>query len=188
MAMTNYLTAEDTLNYGPELIDVSQRAALEAVGPHLQQLNQRLAVKSRRRLDAAVAAAVPNYQAIDRNPAWHRWLRGVDTLSGKIRQTLLNDAIASGSDQRIVAFFRSFEREHPTGAQTPAAFQRAETTRPTPFSRSQSSPSGKQVYTREMIGQLYERRRKGEFTDSAWPKIEQDIFNAQHESQSKACT
>jgi hypothetical protein len=31
--MSDYLTNEDVQNYGPELIDVTQRAALQAVDP-----------------------------------------------------------------------------------------------------------------------------------------------------------
>ena len=34
-SMSNYLTQDDVDNYGPELIDVTQRAALQAVTPHL---------------------------------------------------------------------------------------------------------------------------------------------------------
>jgi hypothetical protein len=116
--MADYLYQSDIDNYGPELIDVTQRAALQAVGPHLENLaqqnaalRQRLAIESRRRLDQQIAAAVPNYQEIDRDPRWHRWLLGIDTLSGRVRQHLLNDAIASGDANRVYSFFKGFERE-----------------------------------------------------------------------------
>ena len=92
---------DDLNNYGPELINVTQRAALQAVAPHLQNLEsqnvalrQRLAVEARHRLDQRVERAVPDYREIDRDPQWHRWLLGVDTLTGRVRQQLLNDAIA----------------------------------------------------------------------------------------------
>jgi hypothetical protein len=58
---------------------------------------QRLALETRARLDREVAAAVPNYQEIDNDPRWHQWLRQVDPYNGRIRQELLNDAIAAGS-------------------------------------------------------------------------------------------
>jgi hypothetical protein len=52
--------------------DFAQRAALHAVGPHLQaseqqnlELQNRLAREARARLDAAVERAVPNYREID---------------------------------------------------------------------------------------------------------------------------
>ena len=77
--MSDYLTQDDVQNYGGDLLDVSQRAAMHAVTPHLQALGQqnaelqrRLAIEARKNLDQRVATAVPNYQAIDQNPAWHR--------------------------------------------------------------------------------------------------------------------
>jgi hypothetical protein len=61
----------------------SQRAALHAITPHLQDLqNQNADLRSqvvgerRRALDERVAAFVPDYQTIDADPAWHRWLIG----------------------------------------------------------------------------------------------------------------
>jgi len=56
---------------------------LHAITPHLQDLqNQNADLRSqvvrerRRALDERVAALVPDYQTIDADPAWHRWLIG----------------------------------------------------------------------------------------------------------------
>ena len=64
--MANYLTQQDVSDYGSDLVDFAQRAAVHALGPHLQQiqednvaLRQRLARELRARLDAAVERAVP---------------------------------------------------------------------------------------------------------------------------------
>ena len=76
--------------------DFAQRAALHAVAPHLQaseqqnlELQNRLACEARARLDAAVERPVPNYREIDQDPRWHNWLRSVDPLPGRVRQTRL---------------------------------------------------------------------------------------------------
>jgi hypothetical protein len=175
----SYLTQTDLDNYGHELIDVTQRAALHAVAPELQEirnqnaeLQRRLAIEARHRLDQQVAAAVPDYQTIDRDSRWHRYLLELDPLSGRPRQLLLNDAIANGDANRVRAFFDGFKRENPTPTSTQAT-----------SSRSRSpSPAG-QIYTREMIRQLYEQHRKGAFTEAAWAKIESDLFAAQHENR-----
>jgi hypothetical protein len=114
----DYLTQADVANYGTDLIDFTTRAAAHAVAPQLQHLGQqsaelmqRLARETRARLDREVAAAVPNYLEIDQDPRWHQWLIQVDPLNGRMRQELLNDAIAAGSATRVVAFFRGFQRE-----------------------------------------------------------------------------
>jgi hypothetical protein len=80
------------LERSADLIDFTQRAAAHAVAPQLQQLGQQnaelqqqLAREQRLRLDEQVARAVPNFQEIDRDPHWHRWLLQHDPLSGVVR-------------------------------------------------------------------------------------------------------
>ena len=84
---------------------------------------------------------------------------------------LLNDAIASGSDARIAAFFRGFQQE---AGQAPAATRGVRT-----------ASSGKPTYTREQIGQLYEQHRKGAYAgrEQEWARQEADIFAAQREGR-----
>jgi hypothetical protein len=177
--MTAWLTQNDVDAYGTELIDLTQRSALHALAPTLQnleqanaELRQRLAIEARRNLDQRVAAAVPDYQQIDRDPRWHQWLRAPDPLSGVPRQQLLNDAIASGSATRVRAFFEGF-RQEVGGTQSHAS------ARTTSRTRSASSPRGR-VYTRAEIAQLYEHHRKGAYAgrDAEWQRLEYDIIRA----------
>jgi hypothetical protein len=181
MTTYNFLTRADVDNYGTDLVDFAQRAAAHAIAPHLQNLNaenaelrQRLAVEARYRLDQQVEAAIPNYRDIDRDPRWHQWLMTLDPLTGQIRQTILNDAIASGSAGRVVAFFRGFQQEAGQAASSPSS-QR---------SRHTAAPS-KPIYTRDQIGRLYEAHRKGAYVgrEAEWNRIEADIFAAQHEGR-----
>jgi hypothetical protein len=182
-----YLTENDVQNYGHDLLDVSQRAALHAVAPHLQhleqqnaELQQRLAREQRHRLDQQIAAAVPNFREIDNDPRWHRWLLGVDPLNGRMRQHILDDAIRAGDPSRVTAFFRGYMQEQGAAGQTPGhtghASQRARSAREKP------------IYTRELIGALYEQHRRGEFAgrEKEWAQIEQDIFRAQREGRVQA--
>jgi hypothetical protein len=128
---TMYLTPQDRADYGDELLDVSQRAAMQAVAPWLQQLQAenadlraRQAREQRRRLDSQVAQAVPNYRVFDQDPRWHQWLLWPDRLSGRVRQQLLDEAIASGDTRRVVAFFKGFEAE-PASSFEPSSSARA---------------------------------------------------------------
>jgi hypothetical protein len=117
---------------------------------------------------------------LTKDPRWHRYLLGVDPLSGRVRQYLLNEAISSRDANRVAAFFRGFQIQHGGGASTPAA-----TSTSTRQRSSRSAPDGKQIYTREMIADLYSRHRRGEFAnrEAAWNKIEQDLFDAQKEGR-----
>ena len=64
---------------------------------------------------------MPNYREIDRDPRWHRWLLGIDVLSGRVRQQLLNEAISAAAAPRVISFFRGFlNEEAATGHIEPA--------------------------------------------------------------------
>jgi hypothetical protein len=186
--MTNWLTQRDLEAYGGDLLDVSQRAAMQAVAPHLQGLQQdnadlraRLAREQRHRLDQQVEAAVPNYREIDRDERWHQWLLTPDPLSGRPRQLLLNAAIDAGDASRVLAFFRGFQQQHGQVADDTSTA----TTLGAPLRRTRSSRSNLPTYTPEMIKQLYEAHRKGAYAgrEDEWRRQESDIFAAQREGR-----
>jgi len=205
----NYLTEADVENYGPDLLDVTQRAALQAVAPQLQEVEQQnaalrkqLAVEARRRLDQTVEVSVPNYKEIDRNPRWHRWLLGVDVLSGRVRQQLLNEAISAASAPRVISFFRGFmQDEAATGhvetapqAQQPAAPREAAIPlsslaapgRARPATGGDTGyPPDKPIYTRAQIANLYRMHQKGAYVgrEAEWNRQDADIIAAGREGR-----
>jgi hypothetical protein len=179
----NYLTDQDVQNYGSELIDLTQRAAAQALTPTLVQiqqdnaeLRQRLAIEARHRLDAQVAAAVPNYREIDRDPRWHQWLLSVDALSGQQRQVLLNQAIAESNATRVIGFFKGWQRE--AGADAGQAAQQ-------PSRRMPMWSTGQRTYTRAEIQRLYRHHAMGAYKDreAEWARQEADIIAAGREGR-----
>jgi hypothetical protein len=208
-SIPQFLTPEDEQNYGRDLLDVAQRAALQTVAPRLENLEQKneelrrqLAREQRRQLDNAVEMAVPDYREVDRNPRWHRWLLGIDVLSGRVRQTLLNEAISAGAAPRVISFFKSFlSEEVATGhVESASDFQPAPAPREPTISLTSlaapgrarpatggvaSLPTDKPIYTRAQIKGLYEMHRKGAYTgrEAEWARLEADIFAAQREGR-----
>jgi hypothetical protein len=204
-----YLTDQDVENYGSELIDVTQRAALQAIQPQLQaveaqnvELQRRLAIEARRRLDQAVELSVPDYKEIDRNPRWHRWLLGVDVLSGRVRQQLLNEAISAASAPRVISFFRGFQNEEAaTGhiepapsSQQPAAPREAAIPLASLAAPGRARPAtggdtlfppDKPIYSRAQIAQLYRLKQKGAYVgrEPEWARQELDIIAAGNEGR-----
>jgi hypothetical protein len=209
LPVTNYLTEQDVSNYGNELIDLTQRAAAQVVAPQLARieeenvrLRERLAQEARRNLDQRVAMLVPDYREIDRNPRWHHWLLGVDILSGRVRQTLLNEAISAADAPRVCSFFRGFQNEEAaTGHSAPAppSFQAAAPKEPALDLASLAAPgrarpanggdpnlpTEKPIYTRAQISQLYGMERRGAYIgrEAEWARQEADIFAAQREGR-----
>jgi hypothetical protein len=175
--MSTFLTEQDVRDYGTDLVDFAQRAAWHSVAPHLQNLEaqnhalqRRLAQEARHRLDSQVEAAIPNYRELDQHPDWHTWLLGVDSLSGRQRQQLLDEAKSSGDAARCIHFFRSFFSRPQSAAGSGAsaaspAYRRA---------RSSNEP----IYTRPQIQALYAAHRKGMFAgkESEWARIEAQII------------
>jgi hypothetical protein len=182
MSAATYLTNEDVQNYGSDLLDVTQRAALDAVTPALQhleqqnaQLQQRLAREARRNMDAAVERQIPNYREVDRDPRWHNYLLEPHPLSGRPRQQWLNDAMASGDANRVISFFREFMRG--AGGQSAGSAASAP-------NRTRSS-SGKQTYTRPQVAALYAQHRRGLWAgrEDEWRRLEADIIRASGEGR-----
>jgi hypothetical protein len=185
--MANYLTQQDVDNYGSELLDVSQRAALHALGPHIQniaeqnaQLRQQVAREARHRLDGEVATLVPDYKTIDADPGWHRWLLGIDLMSGRVRQTLLNEAISAGDARQVKTIFDRY-RGQATSTSSHASTSHASTS----SGRRSSSSSYKPIYTRQQIAQLFEQHRKGAYAgrEQEWARLEHDIIAAGREGR-----
>jgi hypothetical protein len=183
--MNSYITEQDVQNYGSELIDLTQRAAVQAVAPHLQNLQQqnaelqhRLAQEARHRLDQQVERAVPNYREIDRDPAWHSWLLSIDALSGQQRQVLLNDAIAQGNAARVIGFFRGWQQQAADTGQAASSQQ-------PPSRRMPTWSSGQRTYSRPEIAKLYRQHAMGAYRDreAEWARLEHDIIRASAEGR-----
>ena len=205
----SYLTEQDVQNYGNELVDFAQRAAVHAVSPQLQNLEQqnedlrqRLAREARRSLDQAVELAVPNYREIDRNPRWHHWLLGIDVLSGRVRQQLLDEAISAAAAPRVISFFRGFLAEEvatghnesapnshraapPREAAVPLASLAAPGRARPATGADAPGFTDKPIYTRAQIAELYNLKRKNAFVgrEAEWARQEADIFAAQREGR-----
>lgn len=121
------LTPEDKQNYGSDLIEVVQRAALDVVQPRLshveqenQQLRQRLALEAQNRVFQTLDVDIPNWREINDSDRFKQWCRLPDLYSGVLRGRLMNDAFRAGNTARVIAFFRGFLSEEVVTGQTPA--------------------------------------------------------------------
>ena len=173
--MSAWLTQKDVDDYGHDVLDLAQRAAMHAVTPELQRINAQLAAEQRRGLYQSLDTMVPNWREIDNSPQWRQWLTDPHELSGHTRQQWLNDAMARGDAARVASFFRGFLAE---AGQSP---------------QRQSPPQagtiggGGRIYTRAEIDRLHAWRRNritrsgGRLPaeeEAAWARQEADIIAA----------
>jgi hypothetical protein len=181
--MASYLTQSDLANFGPELLDVAQRAAQHAVGPELQQLRdenrdlqEQLSSAAKLALDRELDAAVPNWREINVSEQFHRWLSMPEPYSGIIRDRLLKDATAAVDPRRVIRFFQGFLRE----AGQPVQPGQPVSVLPGRYPPVQSS--GRQI-SRDQILQMASLRRQGKIDDQTWARWERELFAAGREGR-----
>lgn len=205
-----HLTQADLETYGPELLDMVQRAAREAVGPDLTNLDQRTKQVSSRVQQSASAVlhqdlttAVPNWQEINLSQRFKSWCSLPDVYSGKVRGKLLQEAYQAASAPRVIAFFKGFLTEEQATGQIPAPQpepvlpdppRQAATTLELLASPGRAKPASGQVpgdtaekpiLTRAQISGFYNLVRQGHYAgrDADKAKDEAMIFAAQRDGR-----
>jgi hypothetical protein len=175
------VTVEDRENYGDALIDLTRRAAVDAVSPALNALRQenqhlqRMAARAQNaNIQQELDRALPGWQQTYQDPRFSEWLAQPDDYSGAVRTQLLRDAVAKGDAGRVVAIYRGFVQE--AGQHVPAAQQHASHSR-------QSATGGPRIYSRDDIRRLYEQRRLGQIDDATWAKWEPAIIQAANDGR-----
>jgi hypothetical protein len=143
---------------------------LRAQNAHLQQVAAR---SQRAEIERTLDTQIRDWRTTYADPRFANWLAEPDGYSGAVRSRLLRDAVAKGDANRVAAIYAGFQRE--AGQRAPAGQQRS----------YQSSPAatGKPLYSREQIKQLYEQRRRGAINDANWARIEADIIAAGREGR-----
>ena len=201
------ITEEDVKAYGPDLIDVVRRAAVDAVRPELsaveqeiQKQNQRNSREARQRLYTTITDTIPNWQEINRNPRFLDWLRLRDVYSGAIRQAMLKQAFQGADAPRVIAFFKGFLDEEVATGQVPAptpephaapriaAVPLATLVAPgaaRPATGDTQVPVDKPIYTHAQIATFYNDVRRGAYAgrQEVKDRLEHDIFAAQREGR-----
>ena len=209
MAQSKFLTDQDTTDYGSDMVDVMRRAAREelkdfagAVGslkqdldsvrqviPAVQRLSQDSQQSASERFFGALARAVPDYEQINANPEFHKWLLTADPMTDILRQTYLVDAQRAGNVDRVANIFNSWKSLSGTQGQTkPRIDARAELERQQAPSRNLSSaPSEKngRIWDPSEITALYADKTRGKYAgkEAEFKALEQDIFAAQQEGR-----
>ena len=202
------ITDDDVKNYGNDIIDLTRRAALDAVAPELDALRkqnanllQRVAQTTQTTVYDTIERAIPNWRDINVSPSFKAWCALRDVYSGQLRGQMLNAAIRAADAPRAIAFFKGFLDEETATGQVPKppspvatdarqpAVQLATLVspgrdRPAP-GNSPASPADKPSFTRPQIAKFYADVRKGVYSgrDEERTAHELAIFAAQREGR-----
>lgn len=143
------VSEEEIEQFGPDLIDVMQRVAQQTLGVELDsklkpvkdsvkqvegkvaQTETSVAQSARETLYDRLTEAVPGWDAMNKSEPFLEWLAGTDDLTGAVRGNMLRTAFDRNDTERVIAFFKSFQKEHVV-----------ETTDPVPATPAEDPPSG----------------------------------------------
>lgn len=209
------ITAQDVEQYGSDMLDVVQRAAVQAVQPELKKLeseNEELRKTIKKNafsnVNQTLDQHIPNWKEINRSREFKQWLSLLDIYSGQVRGKMLNAAYQAADAPRVVAFFQGFLQDlataghvpqpqpqpTPQPAEQPArepAVQLASLAapgRPRPASGgTQITDTSKPSFTRQQVQSFYNDVRRGAYAgrDADKNVLEQQIFAAQREGRIK---
>ncbi len=208
------LSEDERRDYGPDLIGViekvAKRIAYDVAGKvreEVQQVQRTVGSvqettnqTAHERFLAGLTSSVSDWEAMNGDPEFLRWLGQPDPYSGVSRQTLLNKAVEDKSAARAAAFFQGYKREQqavsPQGASQPAASgpasqpgQRVPLESLAAPGRAKPGASGapqeKPTYTRPAITKFYDDVRRGAFRgrEAEQARMEADIIAATREGR-----
>ena len=185
MKLEEFFSPDEVKEFGPDalrsLMGGVVKVVAQQVGATVKPIESRVRTlaedgKDRRykQFLADVAdprTGVPNWQAVNADPAWLAWLAQPDEVSGIERQQLLNKAHANMDAPRVIAIFKSFLSTQPGGGQRPP-LNRDE--RVMPIGGRPSGGTGTPLpadtpVTRADIKAHYERKHR----DRGWAKSEE---------------
>lgn len=189
------ITDEERAQFGPDLIDVIERAAAAKILPQVDaqiapvrtaqdaaaqtasQAQHDVAVSEREKTLAALEKAVPNWIQQNEDEGFLQWLNENDAYAGVPRGRLLTDAFQANDANRVIALFKGFQTENavvtpsdPTPPVVEPQVQLEDLTAPgTPKTGSTSAPdeSGKRQWSRNDISAFY--AKKNEFVKKGQP-------------------
>ncbi len=182
---------EEIEEYGEGLIDVARRIAREELASKQSEID-----KLKREIESvksvttskvsqdffkSLTEMVPDWELLNEDAQFLKWLEEVDELTGETRQTLLSRAEQARDATRTAKFFSAFKKTTSSWAANSSQAleqQVAPTTKQAP-----NTPPSKKVWLRSEIAEFYDRVRRGLVEDKDAIAIEAEIQAASIEGR-----
>lgn len=185
------VSQQEVDEYGEGLIDVARRIARE----ELASKDAEIATLKRQMTDLGEATTktvsndffrsltgmVPEWEALNVDPNFIKWLEEVDDLTGQTKQVLLSQAEQARDASRVAKFFTSYKKA--TSSWAANAQQSLESQVVPPTNKAPDTPPSKKVWTRGEIAEFYNRMKRGLVSDTEAIAIEADITAASIEGR-----
>lgn len=186
---------EEIEEYGDKFYDFVKRAASEVVPAgagnseveklkesveEVSKTQQRIA---RTRFFEELGKLAPQWEALNTDQDFLTWLNGIDSLSGRARQDIFDDAYGQLDAWRVANFFNGFTSEQTPKAPEPNPRDALESQLVPTSNRAVTPPPSKKFWTTAEVARFYDGMRRGDYSEEEAARIEKDIFAAQSEGR-----
>ena len=184
---------EDEDAFGADLVDLARRVAREESGAYVAKLEgtiaelqqqlkgvaQTTAVTVQDRFENQLAAAVPNWKAVDGDPKFIEWLQ-----SNATRMKVFSEAARNQDVDGVAYFYKEYPGAQKTEkpAVDPRLAKQVAPGKSKAVAPAAANPAEKKTWTRSEIAQFYADGKK-RFSQEDYVKLERDLFAAQKEGR-----
>jgi hypothetical protein len=191
------ITEQDKEAFGPDLIDLIERATESKVGTlrereaqlineikelkgKLGDVSERQVVSDKDRFLAGLGQQVPDWEALNVNQGFLEWLQEVDPVYGLPRHAALNNAYENLDVTRVANIFKAYKALLPQANQPKVNQELQRQVAPT-RTRSAAAPTdsvNQKIFTQQEIATFYDEWRRGHYDEEEAARMEKDIHTA----------
>jgi hypothetical protein len=198
------ITDEDKEAFGPDLIDLIERATNSKVAAlanreaelvreikelkgQLGNVTERQVVSEKDRFLNGLAQQVPDWESLNVNPGFLAWLQEVDPVYGIPKQAALSNAYEGGDVARVATIFNSYKSmvapKAPKAKTGQQELQRQVAPTRTRSGTPPNSSESEQYFSHQDIEQFYTDWRRGVYDDAEAASMEKQIHAAAAEGR-----
>lgn len=202
--VTSLITEQDKEAFGPDLIDLINRAAesqvaslrtrevelvdeIKQLKSQLGNVSERQVVSDKDRFLSGLSQRVSDWEALNTDQGFLTWLQEVDPVYGLPRQVALTNAYEILDVGRVATIFETYKSLiTPKQANQSKAQQELQRQVAPTRSRSATPPADAQnnkIYTQTEIAMFYDEWRRGLIDNDDAVRIEKDIHAASTEGR-----
>lgn len=195
---SSLITDEDKEAFGPDLIDLIERATeakvatlraneadlksqIKELQGQLGNVSERQVVSDKDRFLAGLGQQVPDWEALNVNQGFLEWLQQIDPVYGLPRQAALNNAYESLDVARVANIFKAYKAtlpQQPAPRSNQAELQRQVAPTRTRTTSQPNDTMDRPIFSNQDIEKFYSDWRRGYYTDDEAASMEQQIHAA----------
>ena len=197
--VNSLITDEDKEAFGPDLIDLIERATeakvanlrateadlksqIKELQGQLGNVSERQVISDKDRFLAGLGQQVSDWEALNVNPGFLEWLQQIDPVYGIPKQVALNNAYEALDVTRVANIFKAYKSTLTPPPAAPKSNQAELQRQVAPTrTRTTSQPNdtmNRPVFSNQDIEKFYSDWRRGYYTDEEAASMEQQIHAA----------